>query len=223
MIIYHKAITASTNLDARGAAPFSVFTADCQTAGRGRLDHKWETDVGKDLAFSVVLPAHPDPVVNATLPLVIGLSIAETFDCEIKWPNDVYFQGRKLCGILCELDGANVIAGVGINVNRTEFRGDYRTAPTSLKLVFHQDFELRSVLDKVLVAIERNHREWLLHGFGLFLSRFAARDFLRGKTLSVLQTDGDLIPIVGKCEGISPEGALLIDDRKVFAGEAKIL
>ena len=154
--IHHKAETASTNLDAREGVHGDVFTADYQTAGRGRLDHKWLSPKGANLMMSVVLSAEglePDQV--ATLPLVVGLAVAralngqdarstsgEAGDVErasrpfamLKWPNDVLVNGKKIAGILCERHGDNVIAGIGVNVGQTEFDTEIADRATSLAL-----------------------------------------------------------------------------------------
>ena len=73
--VHHKAVTESTNLDARDGKPGDVFTADEQTAGRGRLDHTWMSEPGKNLMASVVLDVGGiAPQEVATLPLVVGLA-----------------------------------------------------------------------------------------------------------------------------------------------------
>ena len=131
MVIRWKDTTGSTNADARSGVHGDVFAADYQTAGRGRLDHRWESARGLNLMFSAVFDVSgvmPQDV--ATFPLVVGLSIAETVEdvcpdlaghLAVKWPNDVLADGRKLAGILCERNGDCVIAGVGLNVNQRDF------------------------------------------------------------------------------------------------------
>ena len=95
--IHSKAKTGSTNIDARDGSPGDVFTADFQTAGRGRLDHKWLSPPGTNLMMSIVLPvAGLPPEQVATLPLVVGLAIVRAISRiapgatpALKWPNDV--------------------------------------------------------------------------------------------------------------------------------------
>ena len=77
--IHHRPITESTNLDARTGVPGDVFTADEQTAGRGRLDHKWLSAPGENLMCSIVLDvAGLDPAAVSTLPLVVGLAVLQS-------------------------------------------------------------------------------------------------------------------------------------------------
>ena len=144
--IRHKAVTESTNLDAREGKPGDVFTADEQTAGRGRLNHTWLSQPGKNLMMSVVLDVSGIvPQEVATLPLVVGLAAATATSLLllrqtwIKWPNDVMIYGRKLAGVLCERHGDSVIAGVGINVNQRSFAPEIALRATSLLQIDGQE------------------------------------------------------------------------------------
>ncbi len=155
--ILHRDVTESTNLDALGGRPGDVFTADLQTSGRGRLDHRWLSPVGVNLMMSAVIGVDGMPPEEvATLPIVVGLAVArgvaerldvpltQGMDCrqdavrcgcvKIKWPNDILVDGRKVCGILCERNGDCVIAGMGINVNQTVFAPEISDRATSLRL-----------------------------------------------------------------------------------------
>ena len=90
--IFHRAATESTNTDARAGMPGDVFTADFQTAGRGRLDHRWESTKGENLMMSAVLDvADLAPERAATLPLVVGLAVADALrfagEMRLKWPS----------------------------------------------------------------------------------------------------------------------------------------
>jgi len=141
--IHHRKDTVSTNLDAHSGAPGDVFTADYQTAGRGRLDHKWLSPPGTNLMMSVVLSVEGlSPEHVSTLPLVAGLAVARGLSPltgglspKLKWPNDVLVDGRKLAGILCERQGDNVIVGVGVNVGQRDFPPEIAALATSLALL----------------------------------------------------------------------------------------
>jgi len=86
--------------------------ADHQTAGRGRLDHRWEAPAGSALLVSFVLAPHP------LLSLAAGVAAAEACenDVRLKWPNDLMLSGRKVGGILVEATSAKAICGIGINL-----------------------------------------------------------------------------------------------------------
>ena len=242
--IHHRAETESTNLDARAGAPGDVFTADCQTAGRGRLDHKWLSPPGENLLLSAVLPVgglQPDQV--ATLPLVAGLAVAQAlqslaFRCStsdlrpptfgLKWPNDVLVGGRKIAGILCERHGDSVIVGIGVNVLETEFPSEIAGRATSLALVApalvsRLPSSVSAVRDAVLAELGRLFGIWREKSFAALHAEVAARDVLKGRSLAVRQTDGDAEPVRGVCGGIQPDGSLLVGETRVYAGEAHVI
>lgn len=220
--LHHRAETVSTNLDARQGLPGDVFTADFQTAGRGRLDHKWLSPPGENLMMSVVLPVEglaPDHV--STLPLVVGLSVAETLGGRIKWPNDVLVDGRKLAGILCERHGDRVVAGIGVNVGQRTFSPEIAARATSLA-VLGREMPVSVVRDRILAALGRNFPFWRDHGFGAVHPLVAALDELKGRPVSVRQADDDATPVSGICGGIRPDGTLDVAGVPVYAGEAHV-
>ena len=245
-MIHHKPETASTNLDARAGRHGDVFTADFQTAGRGRLDHKWLSAPGENLILSAVLDVGnmpPDRV--ATLPLVVGLAVIEglspllpkELSPRLKWPNDVLVDGRKLAGILCERHGDTVIVGLGVNVKQREFAPEIAEKATSLSLLLGpvpagkgpvpaskgSVPALTQVRDAILMALGRLYATWREEGLSPFLGRLAELDFLRGRTISVRQTDDDTKPFQGVCEGIAADGSLLVGGQAIYAGEAHVL
>ena len=228
---HRKETTASTNADAREGRPGDVFVAEFQTAGRGRLDHEWHAARGENLTFSVVLDAaNASPAEVATLPLVVGLAVARAVEAllgnssqvAVKWPNDVLVGGRKICGILCERNGDAVIAGVGLNVNQTDFPAEIAARATSLRLAAGSPFDREGVLNGVVAEIGDMHSRWLRGGFAALRGAFAALDFLKGRTVSVFATDGDSAPVEGLCGGVQDDGSLLVGDVKVYAGEAHV-
>ena len=235
--IHHRAETVSTNLDARAGAPGDVYTADYQTAGRGRLDHKWLSPPGTNLMMSVVLSVGGlSPEQVATLPLVIGLAVARAVSaawqdeasCQVrlKWPNDVLANGRKLAGILCERQGDRVIAGIGVNVGQTTFDPEIAGKATSLLVLIGSSGvcpPVDEVREAVLDQIGALYELWLREGFRSVYPQIVALDCLRGQTLSVLQTDDDVEPVSGLCVGIQPDGSLAVGGRPIYAGEAHIV
>jgi len=229
--IIHRAVTASTNLDARAGKPGDVFTADEQTAGRGRLDHRWHSAPGENLMMSVVVDATglaPEHV--ATFPLVVGLAVAEALAPRLadrlvglKWPNDVLVDGRKICGILCERVGDRVIAGIGINVNQRTFPAEIAARATSLASLTAVAVLVSDVRDVVLAALARGEAAWRAGGFAALQPAYAARDVLRGRRVGVRQTDDDAAPWEGLCAGVQADGTLSVAGKAVYAGEAHVL
>ena len=231
--IIHKSVTASTNADAHHGKPGDVFTADFQTAGRGRLDHVWKSCAGKNLMMSAVVDVSGlEPERVATFPLVVGLSVCEAVERMgqslqplLKWPNDVLVGGRKLAGILCERIGDSVIAGVGVNVGEREFPSDIADRATSLSLLLPAGAvpSVDEVRDAVLERLAANLPAWRERGLAAHLPRLAARDCLAGREIAVLRTDGDAEPARGACGGIAEDGSLIVSGERIYAGEAHVL
>lgn len=225
--IHHRAETVSTNLDARAGRPGDVFTADFQTAGRGRLDHKWLSPPGANLMMSVVLSVGGLPPEQvATLPLVIGLAVCEgvgeAIRARLKWPNDVLVEGRKLAGILCERRGDDVIVGVGVNVGQVEFPPEIAARATSLARLCGRAPTCAAVRDGLLERIGDEYGRWRRDGFAVAYPRIVALDCLKGRRLTVVQTDSDEEPIGGVCGGIRPDGSLDVGGRAIYAGEVRM-
>lgn len=228
MRLFRKETTVSTNIDARAGSPGDVFVAEYQSAGRGRLDHEWLSAKGENLMFSVVLSCGGlSPAEIATLPLVVGLAVMKALSTfaalSLKWPNDVLAGGRKLAGILCERHGDNVIAGIGLNVNQTEFPPEIASRATSLALLCGTRFDRDDILSRVVTSLFDYHAKWLSGGFATLHFEFAAFDCLKGRTLSVRQTDDDSAPISGLCEGVASDGSLIVGGCHVYAGEAHVI
>ena len=148
-IVYYDA-TDSTNLRIKqlgdeGAPHGTLAVADRQTAGRGRRGRAWESPAGGSIYMSLLLRPKFRPDKASMLTLVAACSVAEgIMDSEdvndqIKWPNDIIIEGRKLVGILTELSTQidyinHVTVGIGINVNIQEFPDEIRNTATSLRI-----------------------------------------------------------------------------------------
>lgn len=233
--IHPKAVTESTNLDARAGSHGDVYTASEQTAGRGRLDHRWLSSPGQNLMMSVVLDVEGLELAQvSTFPLMVGLAVRDALQrflgaskaggggIMLKWPNDVLVAGRKLAGILCECHDGKVIAGIGVNVNQVEFDPEIADRATSLaKLRGLMSVDM--VRDAVLEALAKRYADWRAKGFLHMHADYYEADALRGKQLAVKQADDDAEPITGRCDGVMPDGTLLVAGRSIWAGEAHVL
>ena len=122
----------STMIEARrDMQPGRIVVAEEQTAGMGRHGRKWISEAGTGLYVSMVLAAKPLPVIM----LALGLATRHAIGCgDIRWPNDVLLNGKKCAGVLAQLEGDTIIAGIGINVSQTQFPDDLETPATSLLL-----------------------------------------------------------------------------------------
>lgn len=142
---------------------FTVYLAENQPEGKGQPGNCWESESGKNLTFSFILRPIFLPIPQQYLiSKVVCLGIVKTLSTridgvKIKWPNDIYVDNKKICGILIEnqLRGMRLsssIVGVGLNVNQEHFVSDAPN-PISMKQIVHADFNLDDVLGEILINI----------------------------------------------------------------------
>ena len=234
--------TGSTSNDvaalARDGAPEgAVVIADTQTAGRGRLGRTWASARGVNLYMSVLLRPRVLPAAAPQLSLVAGLAVARALEGEglrprIKWPNDVLLDGRKVCGILTELEAeadrvAFVVVGIGVNLNsRLEhFPAELHDKATSVFLATGRTVARAAFAARLLEELERCYGRYIEAGFGVLADDWNARSALTGRTVTVTGAARD--PVVGRCTGIDGDGALLVSDgsavQRVLAGDVTIV
>jgi BirA family transcriptional regulator, biotin operon repressor / biotin---[acetyl-CoA-carboxylase] ligase len=170
----------------------AVAVTDRQTGGRGRLGRRWEAPAGSSLLVSVLL--HPPPErARPELSLVAALAAAETVEsatslsAQVKWPNDVMLNRRKVAGILSELSEGTVVVGIGMNVNqrREELPADTPTEAGSLRTLTGVTYERAALLGSLLDRLERDYGTWLDGGVSALYGEIGARDFLRGRRITV--------------------------------------
>jgi BirA family biotin operon repressor/biotin-[acetyl-CoA-carboxylase] ligase len=172
----------------RGLPEGAVATTDHQTAGRGRLGRSWVEAPGTALLVSVLLRP-PSERRAPELSLVAAVATAETVEratglsAQIKWPNDVMLDRRKVAGILAELRGTEVVVGIGLNVNqrRSQLPPDARTLAASLRTVTGDEHDRGEVLDALLERLDENYGRWRDGGLDAVYGELGARDFLRGR------------------------------------------
>jgi BirA family biotin operon repressor/biotin-[acetyl-CoA-carboxylase] ligase len=181
----------------------AVAVCEEQTAGRGRLGRPWTAPPGAAVLCSIVLepPADRDP---AQLTLVAGLAAAEAVEralslsAQIKWPNDVMVNRRKVAGAIAEASGdGRVIVGIGLNVNQApgELPHDARVAPASLYTIDGTRRERAPLLADLIATLERLYGRWQEGGLDALYEGLGARDFLRGRRVFVNGTAGTGIAI----------------------------
>ena len=148
-----------------------VVSADEQTAGKGMGNNGWESEVGKNLTFSLAvdmgfLPAERQFLLSKAVPLGI-IEVLDTIlpakKLSIKWPNDIFFENHKLAGILINstiktnmMDVS--IIGIGLNVNQMQFQ-NWPTQPTSLKKITGKDYDMQPLMEQIaehiLIKVEQ--------------------------------------------------------------------
>jgi len=235
--------TTSTNTDAAalgrsGASHGTVVIADAQTAGRGRLGRSWVSTQGVNLYMSCLLRPTIVPAVAPQLSLVAGLAVARALEAHglsprIKWPNDVLLQGRKVCGILTEIEAETdrvsfVVVGIGVNLNSTldHFPLDLHEIATSVFLASGSMLDRARFAANLLADLERAYETFASDGLAPLVPEWNRRASMIGSRVTV---SGAGAEVVGTCEGIDADGALLLNDdagsgrRRVVAGDVTVI
>jgi BirA family biotin operon repressor/biotin-[acetyl-CoA-carboxylase] ligase len=195
--------TASTQDHARACPPGTVVIAWRQTAGRGRLGRTW-ADTGTDgLAISInVPPSAPDRLAGCAAvaaceaveqaALEAGGGVPEV---RIKWPNDLWIDGRKLGGILIEQDAVRATVGIGINVSQRSFPESISRTATSLAM---RGF----AVDRIALACHLVQRldAWIAASPDLMVQEYVARDALAGTRCGLATPDGVIEGTVLRCD-----------------------
>ncbi|NMA85180.1 MAG: biotin--[acetyl-CoA-carboxylase] ligase [Epulopiscium sp.] len=148
--IQYEEVLDSTNqrakaLAAKGAVEGTIVLAEQQERGKGRMGRQWESPKGTGIWLSAILRPLIPPTQVPLITLFAGLSVCKALEVvtgctpSIKWPNDIILQGKKVCGILTEMNGEMerihyVVVGIGVNVNTTEFIKELEDRATSLYL-----------------------------------------------------------------------------------------
>ena len=207
----HLAETESTQLllgpdDPEGA----IATTDHQTGGRGRRGRSWIEAPGTAVLVSVLLRPPPERAAPQ-LSLLGGLAAAMAAEdalglaAQIKWPNDVMVDRRKVAGVLAEARDGVVVLGIGMNVNQTreQLPPDARMPAASLRTLDGRERDREQVLASLLAHLDRLYAAWRDGGLDAVYDDLGARDFLRGRRVSV---DG----VAGTAQMIARDGRLAI-------------
>ncbi|HTW94738.1 MAG TPA: biotin--[acetyl-CoA-carboxylase] ligase [Tepidisphaeraceae bacterium] len=199
-------------------APCVVLTGK-QTAGRGRGSNSWWSGSG-NLTVTFVL-AQEDYLPPHEIPLIAGLSVRDAAaeltgerNIELKWPNDVLFDGKKLAGILCERVTKADLVGIGLNVNLDPAKAPPALRPSVTSLLAiranRQPLDLTDVLIRVAQHLHANVRRRANQPFVTFLRQYERHHALVGKRVAIA---GEAIS--GRVEGIDRDGRLVLTDRGV--------
>lgn len=224
--LYHFPEIDSTNLEARrraesGAPHGTCLVAEHQSAGRGRLDRRWQAPAGSALLFSIILrPALGLRRIFA-LNNLISLAICRALEKHggvspaIKWPNDVYLEGKKLAGVLTEFTSRAeaveyAVVGVGLNVNQEPawLAGLDQPAMSLLAATGHA-WERAGLLAQILEEMTGLYEQFVAGGGEELAQEYAQRSLILG--LEVKVREGQAVR-QGKAVGFAPEGALLLEE-----------
>lgn len=215
----------------------ALFLAEAQTGGKGRIGRVWNSPPGQNIYMNLLL-MEPEiaPMNAASLTLVMGLSVAQAVTevtgkkAGIKWPNDVVMSGKKICGILTEMQISGnmpkyITIGVGINVNQKEFPEELQDKATSLMLETGDILAREEVAAKTLEYFEKNYEKFLeTQDLSLLKTEYEALLLNRNQPVRLIEKGTESR---GIARGITEKGELLVEFetgeiRKVLSGEVSV-
>uniref|UniRef100_A0A7C3Z6X3 Bifunctional ligase/repressor BirA n=1 Tax=Desulfobacca acetoxidans TaxID=60893 RepID=A0A7C3Z6X3_9BACT len=238
--IYHFDCAVSTNdtaklLGTQGAAEGTLVVAESQTGGRGRLGRSWLSPPGQGIYVSVVLrpPLPPGELPQITLSTAVAvvraLSRAAGLTPGIKWPNDVILKGKKIGGILTEMETESdqiryLVVGLGLNVNNPEFPPELAGIATSLRREAGRPFSRLAILQAWLEEFENLYHDFLARGFPEILEEWKQHSVTLGKYVAVRQGSRQ---VEGLAREVAGDGALVLETArgevvKVTSGEITV-
>jgi BirA family biotin operon repressor/biotin-[acetyl-CoA-carboxylase] ligase len=229
---------SSTNLEAASRATAGAPEGLCvvageQTAGRGRLQRRWNSPKDAGLYFSIILRPRfaqsgwPLLTLMAAVAVHDALREACELQTDIKWPNDILVNEKKLCGILAETVetslGRAVVVGIGINLTDRSFPPELETVATSIEACTGQPPDLEVVLEALVRLIGKHYdRLQLSSGPAEIVREWSARSsYAQSKRVSVDEASESF---VGTTRGLEPDGALRVEtDEGDNSGKIRIV
>ena len=165
----NRYLTQYCNEHPAETSDFTTVVADFQTAGKGQRGNSWESEKGKNLMFSIAMfPTFIEAKNQFVLSEIVSLAVKEELDTctdgiSIKWPNDIYWNEKKICGILIEheLEGrclSRSIAGIGLNINQEVFRSNAPN-PVSLRQITGREHDRTTLLQGILTRLHRYYTQ----------------------------------------------------------------
>ncbi len=204
----------------------TVALAKSQTKGRGRRGNTWENDENSSIFMSILLKPNIKFESLLRISLVCSLSILEALreydlNLQIKWPNDILINEKKVCGILTEcvlsdIGENDLILGIGINVNNSEFKDYIKEKATSLHLE-GVETTIPEVIAKVLEKIEKSYYTYLQYSFKFFINDYKKYCCNINKEVIIINGDNKQY---GKILDVNNDGSLLFES---LDGEIKNL
>ncbi|HEX5470095.1 MAG TPA: biotin--[acetyl-CoA-carboxylase] ligase [Gaiellaceae bacterium] len=190
--LYEESCDSTQELLPRDLTEGAIAVCEEQVQGRGRLGRGWTAPPGTAILCSLLLRPPPERVA-AQISLVAGIAVAEAIETatdlatQVKWPNDVMLNRRKVAGILAEAADGLVVLGLGMNVNqeRSELPTDTKVPPASLYTSDGLKRERAPLLAAILARLETNYDAWVKAGLDGIYESLGSRDFLRGRKVSV--------------------------------------
>ncbi|NGX50936.1 MAG: Bifunctional ligase/repressor BirA [Chlamydiae bacterium] len=202
---------AKKNCRSLDLSQITRITADEQTSGRGRFNRKWLSPKDLNIYLTYLFAIDRDTIDPANLAQLLSLSIASLLDQEgvtpqIKWPNDVLIDGKKIAGLLCETTDLAIILGAGINVNMGKELLDTIDQPaTSLLVETGKSHSIEKLIKSLELLFLQDLRLYRKEGFPPFFKRYDALLTHKGQTITLKQNGSS---VTGTLHSLNPDGRL---------------
>ena len=193
-----------------------IVLADSQTDGKGRLGRAWHSAPGTGVYISTLIRPNLPPEQLPILTLMAGLATVIAVNgftsnrAQLKWPNDLLLNEKKIAGVLCEYYPKNipaVIVGIGINVNQTQFPTNIKEIATSLKLETGKEINRTALIKQLITQLDFQYSELKKYKVGTLIKNWTRHTDLFGKTISLKKSSQS---ITGKAIGLDNLGRLII-------------
>ena len=221
LIEWHDSIgstmTRAAELAHIGAVSGTVVAAHHQTAGQGRLGRTWHSPPRTGLYFTQILRPDLPPTELPVVTLALGVAVADALQMfaslavDLRWPNDVLTlgSGRKLAGILTQLEDGAVLAGIGLNVAQDTFPPELKPIASSLLIETGTAYEPEFLLRAIAGSVDAHVRTLKTMGKDAILRLFtAASSYVEGRRVVVDLPNG---PVTGTTAGLTPDGFLRLE------------
>lgn len=209
--------------------------AEYQSAGRGRRGKNWVSPFASHLYVSMYHSLEQGVAAAMGLSVVIGLAVADVLeqdyklDVQLKWPNDIYIDGRKLAGILVELEGqpteaGHSVIGLGLNIKMPEAQGQVIDQPwTDIASQLGQSVDRNVLVARLISQFNRRLQQHKLYGLTPMLADWQRRDIFINQAVEIISANQSTR---GICRGINANGALLIEIngkvKPIYGGEVSL-
>lgn len=236
-IYYYSQVNSTNKIAAElakyGANEGTIVIAEKQNSGKGRRGRTWHSS-DEGLWFSLIL--RPEIEISESHFLTINASLAIYYalkdrgiKTEIKWPNDILYKNKKICGILSEMNSSSeklnyIVTGIGINVNQEKFPGEITDKATSLFKITGNKVDKLELLKDILFYFENFYFRFLNGNKDKLLKEWKSKISLLGKDVTV-KSDGE--EYIGKAVDIAKDGRLILlinnsEVKKFWAGDTSV-
>lgn len=226
----------ATKLAKEGFPHGSLIVADSQSGGRGRRGRNWHTSKGSSIAMSLILKPKLEVEYASMLTLIQAMAVAKAIEevckinAQIKWPNDILVNEKKICGILTEMnldktEISSIIVGTGLNVNGEDFPEEILGIATSLKMETKKTVSRAKLIACICKRFESYFEKFMeTKDLSVLMEDYNSHLVSRGRMVKVLDPKGEY---TGEAFGINTKGELCVQKEDgevipVYAGEVSV-